>query len=131
VSNTQRTATGDLAIPRVIVTDPASVALQTIIDTLALWLGAWFMATNEGFPWIQQVLGIKDPNVNAISGLLQQAILYCPYVVSVTAQVFYSGAQRSFAYTFQAFLNTGQIITGGSNQAFVVQNQGGSTSQAS
>jgi hypothetical protein len=129
MSTTERTSTGDLVLPRVIVTDPASVALQTILDTLALWQGSWFLDLSAGFPWLQAVLGQKNPNVTLVKGLLQQAILYCPYVVSVTALVFYSAAQRAFAYNFQALLNTGQIITGGSNVAFQVQPQGGSANQ--
>jgi hypothetical protein len=129
VSNTLRTSTGDLVIPRVIVTDPAQVALQTIKDTLALWQGSWFQDLNAGFPWLQQVFGVVNPNITAIKGLLRQAILYCPYVIGVTASVFYSHSIRAFAYNFEATLNTGQVITGGSNQPFVVQPQGGTTSQ--
>jgi hypothetical protein len=124
VSTTQRTLSGDLQLPRVILTDPATVAVQSIKDILALWEGDWFLDTGAGFPWLQSVLGVKNPNVTEIKGLLQQAIMFAPYVVSVTAVAVFNTALRAFFYTFQATLNTGQIITGGSNQAFQVQPSG-------
>lgn len=131
MSTTARTATGDLQLPRVLVTAPAQVALQTILDTFGLWQSSFYLATNQGFPWLQQVLGVKNPNVTLLKGLFEQAILYCPYVASVTAQVFFDAATRAFSYTFRAILNTGEVLTGGSNQAFVVQpSGGGSASQA-
>jgi hypothetical protein len=126
VSTTARTLSGDIVIPRVLITDPAQVALQTIKDILGLWQGEWFMDTGAGFPWLQQVLGVKNPNVTQIKGLLERAIKTAPYVVSVSAQVFFNPAARAFAYTFSAPLNTGEVITGGSNTPFRVQQATGS-----
>ena len=122
MSNTARESDGDLVIPRVIVTDPASVALQAIQDTLALWEGSWFMDLNAGFPWLQSVLGVPNPSITQAKGLLTQAILYCPYVIAVQVQISFNSALRAFSWSFQATLNTGQILLGGSNTAFSVQN---------
>lgn len=121
MSTTARTATGDLALPRVIITDPATVAMQTIRDRLSVWLGEWFLDTaGVGFPWFQRVLGIKNPNVVQIKALLRQTILGCPYVVDVVADAVFTERNRSFAYAFAATLNTGQIVKGGSGTPFQV-----------
>lgn len=115
-----RTATNDLALPRVLVTDPASVALQTILDIFGLWQGEWFLDQLAGFPWAQQVLGIKNPNVVHIEQFLREAIMAAPFVVSVTANATFNQSLRSFSYSFVAQLDTGQQVVGGSNQAFHV-----------
>lgn len=124
MSTTARTATGDLQIPRVIVTDPAQVALQTCIDVLSLWQGSWFMNLLAGFPWLQRILGVKGLSAALAKKLLRDAILSVPYVVSVDVQTFFDSSTRAFAYTFRAPLNTGQVLTGGSSQAFQVQSGG-------
>jgi hypothetical protein len=117
-----RTDEGDLAIPRVIVTDPGQCARQQAIDILALWASEWFLDQSIGFPW-QSLLGLKIVNTTQIEALLKQAILSVTGVTSVTAQVQFNRTQRAFSYNFSATLNTGAILTGGSNQPFRVSNQ--------
>lgn len=96
------------------------MALQTIVDGLALWQGEWFLDTNAGFPWAQRVFGVKNPNSTQIQALLRQFLLSVPSVVSVVASAFIDRVKRQFAYTFSATLNTGQTITGGSATPFQV-----------
>jgi hypothetical protein len=116
VSTTARTATGDLQLPRIIVTDIAQVARQTIIDGLSLWESEWFLDQNAGFPWAQRVFGIKNPNQVQIAALLRQFLLSVPNVVTATATIFLNGAQRAFSYTFSANLANGQKVTGATGQ---------------
>jgi hypothetical protein len=123
VSNTLRDATGDLVLPRVLVSDPASVALQGIRDILGLWQGEFFLDQSAGFPWLS-FLGQTNPNTTQIAALLQQAILAAPYVISVKATSSFDRALRAFSYNFAAQLNTGEVVTGGSNQAFQVSGGG-------
>lgn len=113
MTTTLRTATGDLAVPRVIVRDPAAVAIQTIQDGLKIWAGEWFEDTDYGMPWLS-ILGQKIINSNQIQALLQAFLYSVPGIVAVTASATFNSAQRSFTYTYQATLNTGQIIQGGS-----------------
>jgi hypothetical protein len=120
VSTFARTAAGDLAQPRVLVTDPAQVALQWIVDALSLWQGEWFLNTDEGTPWLQKVFGTKNPSILQITKVLRQIILSAPYVIDVIASVQFNRVQRQFSYSFKAPLNTGETITGGSGQPFVV-----------
>jgi hypothetical protein len=114
---------GDLEIPRVLVTDPGECARLQATQILNLWAGEWFLDQNVGFPW-SSILGLKILNTAAIESLLKQAILSVTGVVSVVAQVNFNRVQRAFSYTFAATLNTGAILTGGSNQAFSVNANG-------
>ena len=115
----QRTETNDLAIPRVRVTDLPNCARQQAIDILSLWQGEYFLSTQDGFPW-QLLMGLKILNTTQIEGLLKEAILSVQGVVSVTAQVLFNRVARAFSYSFTAQLATGDVLTGGSNQAFSV-----------
>ena len=121
MSTTARTASGDLALPRVIVTDLARVVRQTIIDGLDLWLGEWFLdqgnpavppvAGGPGFPWLQKILGIKTPQPARLAQLVTDFILTVQGVAAVTANATYNGGKRAFDYTFSANLDDGTILT--------------------
>lgn len=123
MSTTLRTASGDLVFPRVIVTDPATVALISIRDILGLWLNSWFLDTLAGVPWVQKILGVKNPNLTDVQSTLRKAILSAPYVISVTATALFNSSTRDFSYNFSARLDTGQTIVGGSSQAFHIQGE--------
>jgi len=110
---------GDLQIPRVLVTDPGECARLQCVQILGLWASEWFLDQNLGFPW-KTILGLKIVSTTQIESLLKQAILSVTGVVSVTAQVNFNRVQRAFSYNFEAVLNTGAILTGGSNQPFSV-----------
>jgi len=114
-----RTSTNDLSIPRQLISDPASCARQQAVDVLQLWAQEWFLDQNLGFPW-GDVLGLKIVNTTQIQALLEQAILSVQGVVSVTATVSFDRVRRAFSYSFTAPLDTGQILSGGSNVAFSV-----------
>lgn len=126
MSTWARTQSGDLLFPTLgsgqsaLVTDPGEQCAITLQDKLSFWLGEWFLDTSQGVPWLQ-VLGIKNPNVNAIRAMLRSIIQGTPPVVSVDElQALYTPSRRSFAYTFSASLATGQVLTGGTGQPFVV-----------
>ena len=119
--NTARTAGGDLQLPRVLLTDPGAIAVQGAVDVLSLWQGTYFLDTAAGFPWLQSILGAKGLSATLAESLLEQAILTVPYVVSVDVSVFFDSKTRAFAYSFEAPLATGQVLVGGSAQAFHVR----------
>ena len=116
--------TGDLLIPRVLVADPAECARQQCVDVLGLWQGEWLLDQGIGFPW-GDLLGIKIVSTAKIQALLEQAIRSVTGVVGVTVQSTFDRARRAFAYNFQAPLNSGAILSGGSNQPFRVTPVGG------
>lgn len=115
MTTTLRTAGGDLVIPRVIVTDFASVVRQTILDGLALFQGEWFLNQNDGFPWFQSVFGVKLTTAAQVDALLRAYLLGVPGVASVVAATVFNRALRLFSYTFQAFLSNSQTLNGSSS----------------
>ena len=121
MSTSARTLTGDLALPRVVVTDLPSVVQQTIIDGFNLWKGEWFLDLNVGFPWFQEVLGRKIVSTSQVESLLRDFLLSVPGVATVQASSTFNRKARSFAYAFTATLNEGTVITGGSGLPTAIQ----------
>lgn len=119
VATTARTTTGDLALPRVFVTDFVACTVQAMKDALNLWQTEWFLDQNAGFPW-QRILGIKSPSSMQVQQLIRQQLLAIPGVVSVTASATFDRVKRAFTYNFAAQLANGQQITGGSATPFQV-----------
>ena len=114
MSTTLRTPGGDLVIPRVIVTDLASVVRQQILDGLALFQGEWFLDQSAGFPWFQTVFGRKLVSTAQINQALRQFLLGVPGVASIVASSTFDGARRLFTYAFQGFLTNGLAVSGDS-----------------
>ena len=111
-----RTATGDLAIPRVLITDPATCAVQQINQGLALWQGQWFLDTSAGFPFLQ-FLGQKIVSVNQFVSTLRAFLLSIPGITSIIqTTATFSRQARNFTYAFAVTFNQNVQITGGSGQ---------------
>jgi hypothetical protein len=123
-----RSASGDLAVPLAIQTDPGTYTSWKIQDELGLWLGEWFIDVTVGFPWVNRVLGLKNPSLSQIRALLRQAILETPLVVSlVDLNLSLNPKTRALAYAFRAFLQNGAQVTGGTGVPFIVN--GGAPAQ--
>ena len=120
MTTTARTSLGDLAIPRVILTDPEQIAAQTVRDGLALWKTEWFLDRGAGFPWLQ-FLGVKVFNANQLANALKAFLLSVPGIVAVIAESTFDRAARAFAYSYQCTFNSGAIISGSSSSPAVVQ----------
>ena len=120
MSTSARTPQGDIQLPRVVVSDTAKCIAQDITDGLNLWQAEWFLNRNVGFPWLQKVLGQKIPNLTQINLLLTQFIMKIQGVVNVQASATYNPGQRSYAYTYKAWINTGEILTGGTGQPITI-----------
>lgn len=57
------TSSGDYSLghgSRDFFSDTAEGVAQNVMTRLALWQGTWFIDTDEGTPWLQQILGKKD-----------------------------------------------------------------------
>lgn len=127
MSTLTRTTTGDIALPLSFQRDVATITAQKLQDELNLWQGEWFLDVTQGFPWIQRVLGIKNPSVTQLRALLTQAILETPAIVAVdNLQLTITPGTRHLSYTFTATLDDGTVLTGGPGVPFVVG--GGPTS---
>lgn len=57
---------------------PDGVA-QNVMTRLKLWRGTWFIDTQEGTPWLQQILGRHD----AVDVVIRSRILGTPGVRSI------------------------------------------------
>jgi hypothetical protein len=112
-----RTDEGDLRIPRVLITAADQVCVQTIRDGLALWAEEWFLDQSVGYPW-QNILGQKSINTGQFITLMRSYLLSCIGVAAADVTARYNGVTRAFAYTFSATLNSGAVISGGSNVPF-------------
>jgi hypothetical protein len=123
VSSFARTTSGDLDFSThtlVIKTDPVVCAAWDLQDKFSLGLGEWFLDTSQGIPYLS-VLGVKNPDLSAIRAMLRAVILSVPPIVSVQElSVTLNPKTRALAYNFRATADTGQVITGGAGQPFIV-----------
>jgi len=74
---------------------------QAILIKLRWIYGEWRLGPELGFPWFEQVF-IKNPNTDAIKGLLREKILQVEGVdAAIVTKVEYSREKRSatFRYT--------------------------------
>lgn len=114
-----RLPNGDLAFPLAVVQDPTVCTVQKITDEFNLWRGAWVFDVTQGFPWLQQVLGLKNPSLNAIRSLFRKALLATPRVIAVTSLNFgFDNQTRDVRYAWTAQLDTSQVIAGGAGASF-------------
>jgi hypothetical protein len=103
-----------------IETNPQTCAAIKLQDQFDLGLGEWFLDASQGVPYVHQILGVKNPNINAIRALFREIILGTPGIVALNElQVVYNARTRRLFYSFAAVDNTGAIIEGG-DSPFVV-----------
>lgn len=77
--------TGDLVVQNgdlMIVSNGERVAQQVLI-TLREWLGAWFLKTSDGVPYLEYIL-VKNPNEAHVRQILTEAIENVEGVKKVT-----------------------------------------------
>lgn len=60
--------------------DSADGVAQNVLTRLKLWRGEWFLNTNSGTPWLQEILGKHD----AVDVVLRTRILETPGVNAIT-----------------------------------------------
>ena len=94
---------------------PVTVAQQDIVAqrlkiTLQTFLGEWFLDTDLGIPYFQQIL-TKVRNKSTVDAIFQKAILNDPGVLEmVSYESSLSAGDRGFALDFAVRANDGSII---------------------
>ena len=61
--------------------DSADGVAQNVMTRLRLWKGSWFIDTEEGTPWLQEILGKHD----AIDAVVKSRILDTPGVLEIAS----------------------------------------------
>jgi hypothetical protein len=102
------TSTGDIDFSSgklVIETDPVKNVVGKVTKVLLLAQGSWFLAAAKGVPWVQKILGVKNPDLRLVQNILVDAILGVPEVASVeNASVTFDVPSRTC--TFSGALRT-------------------------
>lgn len=82
--------------------DGAARVAQQIKVTLLLFLGEWFLDTDFGVPYLEQVL-VKNPNFAGVNALLRARILDVPGVTRIVSLAMDMDRQaRTLSVTFSA-----------------------------
>lgn len=82
---------------------------QQIKVTLLTLLGEWFLDTDFGVPYLEEIM-IKNPKLAAVTSILRQRILDVPDVTRVpTLLLDFSRVQRTLSVVFEAETNVGRI----------------------
>lgn len=81
---------------------------QAVRASILLFLGEWFLNTDEGTPWKQEILGKKNPNVAFVQSTLRARIARVPGVQTVDeVTIDYSPGNRSASVSFSATCDFG------------------------
>jgi hypothetical protein len=108
----------DPATNDILVTDDALAIVEdgdAIIQHLAIrlrfFLGEWFLDTRLGIPYFDSVL-VKNPNLVLVRGILRNAILTTPGVLSLESFAFdFDNANRVMAVDFTVRRDdTGELL---------------------
>ena len=89
---------------------------QKVRQRLRMFLGEWFLDTRLGVPYFREVggivLGVKGPNIPAISAVFRKVILSVQQITKVLTLSFTLDPQsRSGSLNFVALLDDGRTIT--------------------
>lgn len=88
----------------------SSAIAQDVLQQLQVFLGEWFLNTSLGLPWLQQIL-VKQPNIDVIDGLIQNAILAVDGIDQlITYNYTFDSPSRTLSITFQATTYNGQTV---------------------
>lgn len=101
--------TGDLTLDAEVV-DGADAILQDVRLRCRLFLGEWFLNTEVGVPYLQQILGTKKPNLDLVRQALRDAVEETPGVDRVLSiQVTLDKAGRTATVRFTASTDEGEL----------------------
>ncbi len=79
--------TGDFTVAAgqlVMVSDGESIA-QAIGSALQVFKGEYYLDEEEGMPYFQDILGVKNPDPNVLESIFRGAIAAVPGVLQITA----------------------------------------------
>lgn len=77
--------TGDFAIVNgdLVLTSGLDAIRQSLMIRLEFFQGEWFLDITAGLPYLQEILGVKNPNPNVLDAVFRKAILATPGITSI------------------------------------------------
>lgn len=92
-----------------ILTTGADAVEQHLRQRLWFFLGEWFLATDQGVPYFQSILGQKL-NLGSVSAILQETILTTPGVIELLSfELDFDNATRELSLDFAVRTSDGDI----------------------
>lgn len=109
------TADGDLdlgnSLSLTITEDLSILVAQKARGILGMFLGEWFLDTTKGTPWLELVLGIKDPDLSSIRQAIVSRMLSIEGVTEVVDTLFdFDSETRHLTYNFELRLTDGSTV---------------------
>ncbi len=122
-----QTSDGDIDITngRMSLVTGAEEKRQKIENRLELGKGEWFLDTREGTPWLQSILGSKNPDLSIPGRVLRSVIVSVEGIVDATVLLDPLGPDRTLTGTWVAIDDEGTPITGGIGIPFIVPQPAG------
>ncbi len=72
-------------------------------------MGEWFLNLDAGLPYFQDIL-IKDPNLNAIDGVIKNTIIDTPGVIELLGfDMDYDSSSQALVLTFSVQVSDGVL----------------------
>lgn len=97
---------GDLLLVEgdLVLTSGAGAVQQHLSQRLKSFAGEWFLDLDSGLPYYRDIL-VKNPNMQVVSGLLQEEIIKTPGVIELRSfNLTFEKKTRSLKVTFDALL---------------------------
>jgi hypothetical protein len=79
---------------------------QAVRASILLFLGEWFLNTDEGTPW-RQVIFVKNPNLAVVKTTLRARIMRVAGITSVDLDIDLNRAARTLSVSFKATCDFG------------------------
>ncbi len=98
---------------------------QKIENRLQLGKGEWFLDTRAGTPWLQSILGQKNPDLAVVGRVLRSVIVSVEGIVDAIVSLDPLGSDRVLTGTWIAISDEGTEITGDIGIPFIVPEPNG------
>ena len=103
--------TGDLVIENadLVLTVGSDAVRQHLLQRLRTFMGEWFLNLDARLPYFQDIL-IKDPNLNAIDGVIKNVIIDTPGVLELLSfDMDYDSSTQALVLTFSVQVSDGVL----------------------
>lgn len=83
---------------------------QRLKIRLRMLFGEYFLDTSKGFPWFEEILGVKPLSLDRVDAVFREHILVDAEILSIESfQMNYNNSTRVFSLAFKAFTIYGPI----------------------